>query len=152
MQLFEGRFGGHCHDIGTRRHNLAHALVAEFDDLFDKVALFRFDDALFFRSFHQRFDSLFGALLFSLLDLMLRDPRERLRTFQEYAHRPDEPHRSPNQRQQRKQPASRGAVQQHVRNKVHREDHFNRKKHGELNEGLPGARDEVHYAPRRLQY
>src|SRR5712692_621543 len=60
--------------------------------------------------------------------------RERFRAFQEYAHRPDEPHRPANQRQEGKQPAPLRAVQQHVRNKVHGDDDFEHQKHAELNE------------------
>ncbi len=127
VEFLERGVRGQRHNIRPRRHHFSHALVAEFDDLLDQVRLLRLDDAFFFRYFHQRFNSLFRALLFGLLGLVLRNPRERFRAFQEYAHRPDEPHRSANQRQKGNQPAPRRAVQQHVRDKVHRNDDFEHK-------------------------
>src|SRR2546427_753695 len=104
------------------------------------------------RDLHQGFDSLFRALLLGLLGLVLGNPRQRFRSLQEYAHRPNEPHRPANQRQQRKQSAPRRAVQQHVWNKVHGDDDFERQKNAELHERLPGPRNEVHDAARRLQH
>src|SRR6266446_711933 len=89
--------GMNGHNVWPRRHDFAHTLVAEFHDLLDQVGLLRFDDSFLFRGFHQRFNPLLRALLFGLLDFVLRDPRERFRTFQEHAHRPNKPHRAANQ-------------------------------------------------------
>src|SRR5260370_40591273 len=152
VQIFERGVRRHGHNVGPRRHHFAHAFVAEFDDLLDQVRLFRLDDAFFFRYFHQRFNSLFRALLFGLLGLLLRNPRERFRAFQEYAHRPDEPHRPANQRQQRPQPSPGGAVEQHVRNKMHRKDHFEHDENSDFHQGFPDAPDEIHDPARRLQH
>ena len=75
VQLFERGVRGYRHDVRARRHHFAHALVAEFHDLFDQIRLLRLDDAFFFRGFHQRFDSLFRALFFGLFDFVLRNSR-----------------------------------------------------------------------------
>jgi len=152
VQVFERGVRKHGHNVGPRSHDFAHPFVAEFHDLLDQVRLFRLDDAFFFRGFHQRFDALFRALLLGLFGLVFRNTRQRFRAFQEYAHRPDEPHGPANQRQKRQQPAPCGAVQQHVRNKVHRNDDFEHKKYEELDERFPGTSDEVHHSSRRLEH
>ena len=81
MQLFERGVRGYRHDVRARRHHFAHALVAEFHDLFDQIRLFRLDDAFLFRGLYQRFDSLFRALLFGLFNFVLRNSRQRFRTL-----------------------------------------------------------------------
>ena len=117
-----------------------------------KIGLLRLDDAFFLGLLDQRFDSLFGALLFALIRLLLGDSGQRLRAFQKNAHRPDQPHGGANQRQQRQQPASGGAVQQHVRNEVHQDDDFQRQKDAELDERFPRAGNEVDDAASGLQH
>ena len=152
VQFLERGFRGYRHDVRPRRHHFAHALVAEFHHLLDQVALFRLDDAFFFRDFHQRFDSLFRALLFALFRFVFGDARQRFRAFQENAHRPHQPHRSANQRQQRQQPSSRRAIQQHVRNEMHRENHFEHDENGNLHKRFPVAVNEIHHAARGFQH
>src|SRR5216684_4393014 len=152
VQFFECGVRRYRHDVRPRRHYFPHAFVAEFHHLLDQLRLLWLDDAFFFRGFHQRFDSLFRTLLLRLFQFVFGDARERFRAFEKDAHRPDEPHRAANQRQQRQQPSPRGPVEQHVGNEVHGEDHFEHDEDRDLHKGFPGAMNEVHDAPRRFQY
>ena len=152
MQLLESRLCRNGHDIRPGSHHLAHTLVAEFHHLLDQIRLLRLDDALFLRGFHQRLYPFFRALLLGLFRFLFGNPRERLRAFEKHAHRPDQPHRASNERQERKQPAARGAVQQHVRDKMHGENHFENDKHAKLDQRFPSARNEVHHPARRFQH
>src|SRR5207244_9818992 len=45
-----------------------------------------------------------------------------------------------------------GAVQQHVRDKMHGENHFENDKHAKLDQRFPSARNEVHHPARRFQH
>ena len=82
------------------------------------------DDAFFFRGFDKGFNSFFGALLVGFFLLFFGDARESFCAFDEDAERLDEPEAGANRGKQRKQPASRSAIEEKIGNEVHRDDDF----------------------------
>ena len=151
VQILQRGLGRNRHDIGPRRHYFAHALVAELHYLFNQIGLLRLDDAFFLGRFHQGLNSLLRPLLFRFLRFLFGDSRQRFRAFQKHAHRPHNPHSPANQRQKRSQPPPRRAVQKHVGNEVHCENHFQNHEHAEFDKRFPGTLREIHHAARRFQ-
>ena len=86
-----------------------------------------------------------------LIEIFFRDARERFRAFEEDARRPCDEHGEANDRNQRQQPASRGAIQQHVGNEVHQDDDFEREENAELDERFPCAGNEINDAARGFE-
>src|SRR4029077_2698442 len=100
-------------------------------------------DAFFFGLLNKGFNSIFRATFGALIKLLLGNSGERLRTFQENTHGPDQPHGHANQRDQRYHPTPGGAIKQHVRDEMHQDHDFQAQKDAKLDKRFPGARNEV---------
>ena len=122
-RCFERGVGGDGDDVGPRRHHFAHHLVAELDHGLDQLAVLFFDEAFFGAGGDQRFDVLGGR---GLSSAAAASSARSISDWKKASTRDDGPREQrehAQQRDQRQQPARRGAAVEQLRQREGHRDH-----------------------------
>ena len=135
-----GRDGDH---VRTRRHHVAHALFAEFNDLFDEARFILLDDAFLGCCVDEGFDRL--LLGGGRGGFILRKAQNGSEKTQDRIERPREPQEQAHERDERTDPSPARASQKQERQKLHCDHHFGGEEDHDLESELgPAGNGRVH--------
>ena len=95
--MLDGGIGGDGKNLGTRRHDLAHRLVAELHHRLDQLAVALLENALLLAGFDQRVHGFRGMLGLASAESLLRATTE-MRESEHQRHRQGDVDQDPQQR------------------------------------------------------